>query len=101
MTGCNGALFPPPRGEFSGKSLRITAELGCYTVFWSFAYRDWEVDKQKGREYAFREVTKHCHPGAVLLLHAVSRDNAEALPHIIRHLKTEGYEFRSLERIIR
>ena len=101
MTGREMApFFRPPMGEFSGVSLQTTAELGYYTVFWSFAYRDWEVDKQKGKEYAYQEVTMHCHPGAVLLLHAVSRDNAEALPDIIRRLKAEGYEFLPLDHII-
>jgi len=93
-------FFRPPMGEFSGFSLYTAAKHGYYSVFWSFAYRDWEVDKQKGKEYAFQQVTKHCHPGAVLLLHAVSRDNAEALRDIIRYLREEGYEFLSLYEII-
>ena len=42
-------------------------------VFWSFAYRDWEVDKQMGAEAAFQKVTENLHPGEIMLLHAVSK----------------------------
>jgi peptidoglycan-N-acetylmuramic acid deacetylase len=38
------------------------------------------------------------HPGAVILLHATSKDNVEILEEIITEIKKEGYEFRSLDR---
>ena len=37
------------------------------------------------------------HPGAIILLHTVSEDNAEALDNIITQLKKEGYAFKSLD----
>lgn len=39
---------------------------------------------------------KQAHPGAVYLLHTVSKDNAEALDQAITDLK-EGYTFKSLD----
>lgn len=88
--------FRPPMGEFDEKSLWFTYQKGYYSVFWSFAYRDWEVDNQKGKDYALEVVMANYHPGAVLLLHAVSRDNAAALPEIIEGLRGQGYEFLPL-----
>ena len=40
---------------------------------------------------------KQIHPGAVLLLHTVSKDNADALDSIITDLKKQGYVFKSLD----
>ena len=39
------------------------------------------------------------HDGAVLLLHAVSSDNANALEDIINYAKNEGYTFKSLDEL--
>lgn len=97
LTGSKIAPFyRPPMGEFNELSLWFTSQKGYYSVFWSFAYRDWEVDNQKGRAYAYGRVMDNYHPGALLLLHAVSRDNAEALPDIIEALRGQGYEFLPL-----
>nr|WP_309495744.1 delta-lactam-biosynthetic de-N-acetylase [Mechercharimyces sp. CAU 1602] len=87
----------PPRGVFSERTLAHSNELGYTNVFWSLAYRDWETDKQKGSSYAYDKIMNQVHPGAILLLHSVSRDNAKALPRIIDELKKEGYEFHSLD----
>jgi peptidoglycan-N-acetylmuramic acid deacetylase len=42
---------------------------------------------------------KQIHPGAVIMLHSVSKDNAEALPDVIRDLKKKGYKFKSLDHL--
>jgi peptidoglycan-N-acetylmuramic acid deacetylase len=43
---------------------------------------------------------KQIHPGAILLLHTVSRDNAEALEKAIDDLRAEGYTFHSLDHLM-
>ena len=86
----------PPMGEFSERTLSITKSLGYTNVFWSFAYRDWETDNQKGKDYAYNTVINALHPGEVMLLHAVSKDNAEALGDIIDTAREMGYEFGEL-----
>lgn len=87
----------PPRGEFSERSLAITKQLGFKTIFWSFAYNDWNVDNQKGSEYACEMVMNNLHNGAVILLHAVSRDNAEGLDKIIKGIREKGYKIKLLD----
>ncbi|MCL1632044.1 delta-lactam-biosynthetic de-N-acetylase [Sporolactobacillus sp. CPB3-1] len=87
----------PPRGTFSERSLKLGHEEGYVDVFWSAAYRDWVRDDQHGADYAYDHIMKRVHPGAVILLHTVSKDNAEALPRVIRDLKKQGYRFRSLD----
>ena len=84
-------LFRFPMGEFCEKDLALLQSMGYKTVFWSFAYRDWEVDKQMGTQTAFQKVTESLHPGEIMLLHAVSKDNAEILPQLIDHIRAQGY----------
>lgn len=89
----------PPRGEFSERTLMNSKQMGYTNVFWSLAYKDWEVDKQKGKDYAFEQVMKRIHPGAVMLIHSVSPDNAAALADIIDECERLGYTFRSLDEL--
>lgn len=89
----------PPEGEYSKRVLAVSRDLGFRTVFWSFAYKDWDVNSQSGRDYAFNQVTQYLHDGAVLLLHAVSSDNAQALGDIIDYARAQGYEFASLDEV--
>lgn len=89
----------PPEGEFSERTLAITNGLGMRTVMWSFAYKDWDVDRQQGADYAYNSVMPYLHPGAVILLHAVSSDNAASLERIINDAKAQGYVFRSLDEL--
>lgn len=87
----------PPRGIFSDRTLAVSRSLGYTNVFWSIAYRDWETKKQAGAQYAYQQVVAQLHPGAVILLHAVSKDNAEALAAIIDEAQRQGYVFKSLD----
>ncbi len=90
-------LFRPPEGEFDEKSLMIVKELGYKTFFWSVAYDDWNTNNQKGADYGYNKVIDNIHNGAIILLHTVSTDNAEALPRIIDDLRSQGYEFKNLD----
>lgn len=89
----------PPEGEFSEKSLAVADSLGMRTIMWSFAYKDWDINAQKGADYAYQSVMPYLHNGAVILLHAVSSDNASALEKIIVDAKAQGYTFKSLEEL--
>ncbi|NLB52854.1 MAG: delta-lactam-biosynthetic de-N-acetylase [Syntrophomonadaceae bacterium] len=83
----------PPMGLYSDASLAAVSNLGYSTVFWSMAFNDWDPNKQPGAEYSYQHVMKNIHPGAVILLHAVSQSNTEALDRIIKDVKSEGYTF--------
>ncbi|WP_252891220.1 hypothetical protein [Thermoclostridium stercorarium] len=70
-------------------------------MFWSFAYKDWDRNSQKGWEHAYNNVMSNLHNGAILLLHAVSSDNAQALEHIITDARKKGYEFGDVFELIK
>lgn len=89
-------FFRFPEGACSENSLELLQSIGYTSVFWSSAYADWDTDNSKGEQYAFDTVTARLHPGCVLLLHAVSYDNAKALGDIIDYARENGYTFKSL-----
>lgn len=98
LTGKSKMIYlRPPRGTFSARSLKLAKQQGYVSVFWSAAYKDWVRDDQKGADYAYNNIMKRIHPGAILLLHTVSKDNAEAMPRVIHELKKQGYHFKSLD----
>ena len=94
--GYSSNYFRFPQGAYSESALDLVNNAGYKSVFWSSAYADWDVNNLKGKQYAFDTVTSRLHPGCVLLLHAVSKDNAEALGDIIDYARSQGYEFKQL-----
>ncbi len=99
LTGSNlTKFFRPPAGNFDQKSLEVVKDLGYVPLFWSVAYKDW--DHKNGIEFAVQEVCKNIHNGAIILLHAVSSDNAQALSSIIDKLQAEGYIFTSTKELL-
>ncbi|NSW91804.1 MAG: delta-lactam-biosynthetic de-N-acetylase [Firmicutes bacterium] len=95
--GKNMRFLRPPKGEYSERTLAITSKLGYENMFWSFAYDDWYRDKIRGADYAYKIVMDNLHNGAILLLHAVSKDNADALDMIIKGAREKGYSFGDIE----
>ena len=94
--GYTSPFFRFPEGCYTESALELVGSMGYTSVFWSCAYADWDVSKTKGGDYAFSTVTARLHPGAIILLHSVSPDNAEALGRIIDYARENGYEFRAL-----
>lgn len=92
-------FFRPPMGKYSINSLKKTKDLGYKTIFWSFAYRDWIIDNQPSEEMAIKKITNGVHPGCIMLLHAVSKTNANVLKTVLQQLKADGYEFKSLNEL--
>lgn len=85
--------FRFPEGAFSAQALALTKDLGYSTLFWSFAYADWDRENPPSNETAFEKITSSVHNGAILLLHAVCKSNAEVLGDAIDNIVEQGYTF--------
>ena len=99
LTGTNlTKFFRPPAGPFDDRSLKVVTSLGYTTLFWSLAYKDWNHNTDSNS--AVKEVINNIHNGAIILLHAVSEANSNALGTIIDELRSRGYEIASTEELI-
>lgn len=87
----------PPKGEFSERTLQLTNSMGYKNVMWSFAYEDWNEDKQPDESKAKEKILSNLHNGEIMLLHGNSKTNTNILDSIIKESKNMGYEFKSLD----
>ena len=87
----------PPKGEFNERTLKKCEQLGYKTVMWSFAYCDWDENKQPTIEEGKKKIVDNFHPGEIILLHSNSKTNSEILADIIDEARNQGYEFKSLD----
>ncbi len=94
-------FYRPPEGKFDEDSLKYAKNMGYSTVFWSFAYDDWDNGRQYSYDKAKKKILDNIHNGEIMLLHPTSSTNAEILGDVIREIKAQGYRFGSLNEIIK
>ena len=92
-------FYRPPEGKFSLENLKTAQSLGYTTVFWSSAYVDWDPAKQPSEETAFARIKERTFPGAVFLLHSVSKTNADILDRQLTLWEEQGYSCRIYENL--
>lgn len=101
VTGQKGMKYlRPPKGEYSERTLAMTRELGYHNIFWSLALVDW-VPMPGGAQESYQSVMDNLHNGALILLHAVSKDNTEAMDRILKDAKAQGYSFKTLDDLVK
>ncbi len=91
--------YRPPEGRFTRENLICAREAGYTTVFWSFAYPDWDNGKQMSPERAKKIILDNLHNGEVMLLHPTSETNALILGDVIAEIKRMGYRFGTLDEL--
>ena len=92
-------FFRFPEGRYSEAALCSVEKLGYKSVFWSFAYEDWDEKSQPDEAKAIAKILSNTHNGAIILLHPTSSVNASILPTVIQEWRKMGYEFGSLRDI--
>lgn len=91
--------YRPPEGRFSEETLMWAKEAGYKTVFWSFAYADWDNNHQPSAAFALKKVLDGAHDGEILLLHPTSSTNAAILGELIDELRSRGFVFKTLDEL--
>ena len=92
-------VYRPPQGRFSEENLAFAQKLGYKTLFWSFAYADWDNDRQMSEEAAKKKILDHLHNGEVMLLHPTSETNAKILDELLTAIENEGYRIAPLSEL--
>lgn len=86
-------MMRPPQGEYSEMSLAVTANCGYTTYLWSWAHADWDPSSQPYYYTALNNSVGAASPGAIYLLHAVSKTNTDMLGEFIDGVRAKGFEF--------
>lgn len=89
-------FYRPPEGSYTHENLQWAQDLGYHTTLWSVAYADWDQNNQPSRESALKTLNSRVHPGAIVLLHAVSSTNAAILDELLTGWENQGYRFAYL-----
>ncbi|MDH5681540.1 MAG: polysaccharide deacetylase family protein [Spirochaetota bacterium] len=85
--------FRFPAGLYNQDTLALVTSLGLKTVHWSFESGD--PNRDMTAEKLINRVLRRVRDGSILIFHINRRGwhTADALPAIIHHLKTRGYDF--------
>lgn len=94
-------FYRPPQGCFTKQNLQWASEMGYHTVFWSFAYADWDNEHQPDPGASLEKIVTNVHNGAILLLHPTSATNAKILGDVIDRCRDMGYRFATLDQLLR
>ncbi|HEX6988381.1 MAG TPA: polysaccharide deacetylase family protein [Bacillota bacterium] len=94
--GGDTGLFRPPYGALDMLAARVVIDQGYEIVLWSIDTRDW---MSRSADEIIETVLDEIRPGAIILQHSAGggdmdlSGSIEALPIIIRELRTLGYRF--------
>jgi peptidoglycan/xylan/chitin deacetylase (PgdA/CDA1 family) len=91
--------FRPPYGARDKRVLRVAADEGYVSVFWSVD--SWDAFK-KGitTEEIESRVLGRVHGGDIVLLHCGSKPTADAVPYLIRELQSRGYQIVRVSELV-
>lgn len=93
--GATPTLFRFPEGVFSQRLLALAANEGMRSVFWSYAYADWDASAQPDVAESLSKALAAAHPDAVYLLHPMATNSA-MLGELIDGLRAAGYQLAAL-----
>ncbi|NTS77578.1 polysaccharide deacetylase family protein [Catenovulum sp. SM1970] len=103
VTGTTPSVFRPSYGDISDEQIEFLNEQGLTVVNWSIDSRDWNTRFIKQQDIV-DIVNHHMHPGAIVLMHDDGGDRSNtvnALPAIIEHYHAHGYEFVTVEELLK
>lgn len=97
ITGKKVEVFRPPYGEYNDAVLGVAERLGLYSIQWDVDSLDW---KNLGASEITDRVLKKVKNGSIVLFHNQGLHTSEALPLIIKGLKSRGYAFKRIGDLI-
>ncbi len=88
--------FAPPGGEFNDETIRAADDLEMYSILWTVDTIDWRGD---AKEVILDRVQSKVSPGSLILMHP-KEATVEALKPLIKSLKAEGYQFKTIDEVV-
>ena len=95
--------FRAPFGERDERVLRIAANLGYRSIYWTIDSLD-SVEPRKTPEFLIDRITSKSDAeldGAIILMHVGIKSTADALPAIIANLQARGFSLVTVSALLR
>jgi peptidoglycan/xylan/chitin deacetylase (PgdA/CDA1 family) len=89
-------LFAPPSGDFDQETVQIASEMGMKTILWTLDTVDWT---NPGAARIIQKISSRVEPGSLILMHP-TRSSSEALPEMIRSIKSKGLTLATVSELI-
>jgi peptidoglycan-N-acetylglucosamine deacetylase len=93
-------LFRPPYGSWDNATLKLLHKYHMLMVLWTVDTNDYE---RPGAKAIVHAAVSGARPGAIILLHDAGGNRTEtvqALPKIIKSLRSRGYRFVTVPRLL-
>ena len=90
-------FFRPPFGDYNDQLISIATNMGLKTIQWDVDTLDW---KGLSGEQILTRVKASVKNGSIILCHNNSDHILEALPLMIKYLKSEGYSIVKLSELV-
>ena len=97
LTGVTPTLIRCPYGEYDDHVITAIRSLGMEPIQWDVDSLDW---KDLDAAAIFDRVTEKVCPGSIVLFHNAALHTPAALPSILEHLQSEGYEIVPISELI-
>jgi peptidoglycan/xylan/chitin deacetylase (PgdA/CDA1 family) len=99
-TGYEPCSFRPPGRAYNRGTVNSASRLGMTTVLWDVDTRDWT---NPGSGAIYSTAVNNARPGSIILLHdggGYRGQTVSALPRIISTLRSRGYRFVTVSRLL-
>lgn len=88
----------PPYGAINDKVRSALAQHGAGQIItWSVDTLDWKTRSAAATEKSVRDDTR---TGAIILMHDIHSATVDAVPGVVRHLKSEGYTLVTVDDLL-
>ena len=98
ITGKKVDLFRAPYGDYNDAVVKEAKRLGCYSIQWDVDSLDWKPGISS-KEILSR-INSRVKKGSIILFHNDTPNTAGVLPEVISVLKSKGYEFIPVSKLI-
>lgn len=92
MTNLDMNLFAPPSGAVNKQTIEVATGLNYRVIMWTRDTIDW---RDQNADLIYKRATKNMKGGDLILMHP-TKSTIEALPKIISHAKTNGFNLTTV-----
>lgn len=88
--------FRPPYGDRNAHVLRLAAQAGYTSVYWTIDAGDWEEGSGRSADEVRQKIISNLRPGMIILMHVGDTITGMILDDIFTTIEDQGYRLVSL-----